>query len=677
MATERLNVILTMAAGQYNREARQAAQATGSIGTAAGASTTAMGGLRSGIRAIGPVATVAGVAFAGAMGKIAADSIRSASDLNESINAIRVTFGDAADDILEIGENSAQSLGLAKSEFNAFAVQFSNFAETVSQQTGQSIVQVVDDLTLRIADFASVMNLEVPEAAEKFNSALAGQSRPLQEFGIFISDANIKTFAYANGIAEAGAELSDQEKVLARYGLLMQETAKFAGDFANTSGDLANQQRIFNSELENARAEIGEELLPVMTDLLSTGRDLIPVLKELGGFLGTLGRGAALAFASNDLDRVAIASGGAADSAAALATAVDEVNQSARRGNQDVTGMRREYERLIDEWDGSTDEAIKLRNNLDFLVESGRLTAQQAELLGELLREDLAEGFREAEGAGKNFSRSGENTRKAIEDIFEVSKNPATIHDYADALGEVAASADLAHPSLREVADQTLRVNRAQLEAISPITRALGALDRMADASEELGKTTPGTEEYARAWLDVGEATAEANEAIAGLGGGNLERGIEALARNMDQPIEQVEEMLRLLGILDASQFETSVLVKFLASGDVQAREAIERGGGFGSGSTVTIDTADRRFFRQHGGPVAARQPYIVGERGRELFIPQTSGTVISNADIKQLLSGMSRQVNYTIPITSSGDQNTNAQLVGAVASVLRRMETI
>ena len=35
--------------------------------------------------------------------------------------------------------------------------------------------------------------------------------------------------------------------------------------------------------------------------------------------------------------------------------------------------------------------------------------------------------------------------------------------------------------------------------------------------------------------------------------------------------------------------------------------------------------------FRAEGGPVAANRPYIVGERGPELFVPNNTGTVVSN----------------------------------------------
>lgn len=46
---------------------------------------------------------------------------------------------------------------------------------------------------------------------------------------------------------------------------------------------------------------------------------------------------------------------------------------------------------------------------------------------------------------------------------------------------------------------------------------------------------------------------------------------------------------------------------------------------------------------RQHGGPVTSGDPFLVGERGRELFIPKTSGTIISNRQTEQILNALKR----------------------------------
>lgn len=192
------------------------------------------------------------------------NAVDAASDLNESANAIRVSFGDAAKEIERLGETSADRLGLSQTDFNAAAVRFSSFAEDLATD-GRSIDQVIDQLTTRGADFASVYNIDVADALAIFQSGLSGEAEPLKRFGINLLDSSVNAYAYANGIAEAGTQLDQTQKLQARYGLLLQETAKVQGDFANTSDQLANKQRINAANLEDALARVGTALLPAVT----------------------------------------------------------------------------------------------------------------------------------------------------------------------------------------------------------------------------------------------------------------------------------------------------------------------------------------------------------------------------------------------------------------------------
>ena len=89
-----------------------------------------------GFKHAGKLAIAAGGAAAVAFGKQAVDA---ASNLEESINAVNVTFGDSAEGILAIGESAATALGLSKSEFNGLAVQFSSFAEKVAGPGGRRV----------------------------------------------------------------------------------------------------------------------------------------------------------------------------------------------------------------------------------------------------------------------------------------------------------------------------------------------------------------------------------------------------------------------------------------------------------------------------------------------------------------------------------------------------------
>jgi hypothetical protein len=207
-------------------------------------------------------------------------AIDAASDLSEATNAVDVSFGDAAAGILELGENAARGLGLSKTELFGISTQFSSFAKTIAGEGGD-IVQVVDDISTRGADFASVFNLDVSDALAKFQSGLAGSSEPLRAYGIDISAVTVEAYALANGIGDGSGELTEQEKILARYGAIMEQTEGVTGDFANTSDGLANQQRILSAEIENTRAEIGEKFMPIMQDFQKFILDIvIPAVQD-------------------------------------------------------------------------------------------------------------------------------------------------------------------------------------------------------------------------------------------------------------------------------------------------------------------------------------------------------------------------------------------------------------
>lgn len=230
---------------------------------------------------------IAGTAAAGiAFGAFTAFSVGAASDLNESINAVSVTFGEAGTEILKLGENAATSVGLSNNEFNGLAVQFSSFADKIAGPGGD-VVATIDDITTRAADFASVMNLEVADAATIFQAGLAGETEGLKRFGIDLSDANIKAYAAANGIGTLGEELTEAEKVQARYGSLMEQTNKTQGDFANTADSMANGLRILKSQAQDTAAVFGSAFLPGIGSAIGAFNELLPALEPVLADLGT------------------------------------------------------------------------------------------------------------------------------------------------------------------------------------------------------------------------------------------------------------------------------------------------------------------------------------------------------------------------------------------------------
>jgi phage-related protein len=241
------------------------------------------GGFGGALKGLGGI--IAGGLAAAGIGSFVKDSIAQASSLGESINALEVTFSDlsssAVDELKAMADGAAVNFGLSRTEFNGLAVQFSSFATKIAGPGGD-VVDIMADLAGRGADFASVMDLEVSDAMAMFQSGLAGEAEPLKKFGIDISQASIEAYALANGIGEAGRQMTESEKVQARYGAIMEQTAKTQGDFENTSDSLANAQRILGAQFDDMKADVGGPLLNAFADLTA---GLMPVVATMGPIL--------------------------------------------------------------------------------------------------------------------------------------------------------------------------------------------------------------------------------------------------------------------------------------------------------------------------------------------------------------------------------------------------------
>ena len=212
-------------------------------------------------------------------------AVSAASDLAESANAVSVTFGDATDSINKLAEDAVDAYGMSTTEFNQFATQFSGFAMQIAGDGGD-VSEVIDDMGTRIADFASVHNLSLQEAGQKFQSAMAGSSEVVRQYGIDLSAATVEQYALERGLASSKSEMTEAVKVQARYELLLQSTNKWAGDFANTSDSLANSQRRLQARLSDMQAELGMYLIPAVEDTTANVLFLVEAIQDLGEVAG-------------------------------------------------------------------------------------------------------------------------------------------------------------------------------------------------------------------------------------------------------------------------------------------------------------------------------------------------------------------------------------------------------
>lgn len=214
--------------------------------------------------------------------RLLGSSIKAFSDLEESVNAVEVQFGEGAAAILGFGKVAAKQVGLSNAEFNQLAVTtgalFSGFIPD-AQEAAEATIK----LTKRAADMASVFNVPVQDALMAVQAALRGEQEPIRRFGVLIDEAQVKAKAMALGLAKTSKELTTQDKAMARLALIYEQTDKVAGDFLNTQDSLANKQRILAAETEDLKAAFGKGLAPAMNIALSVSNRFITGLNTIIG----------------------------------------------------------------------------------------------------------------------------------------------------------------------------------------------------------------------------------------------------------------------------------------------------------------------------------------------------------------------------------------------------------
>lgn len=280
---------------------------------------------------------------AAAAGAFAVASINSAADLAETQSKIGQIFGSSAGAVESFAGKAATSLGQSKQQAMDAAATFATFGKTAGL-SGQELVGFSTDLTTLSSDMASFNNTSPEQAIEAVGAALRGESEPIRAYGVMLDEATLKAQAMSMGLVKAAKDtdaikvaqmraniaqanynkavgehgkgsleaqkaqasltssqnrlnkltegsippLTNQQKVLAAQGAIMAQAKTQQGDFARTSGGLANQQRILKAQLANTSAEVGTKLLPVALKLTTWALGAINWMKEHSGLLKTL-----------------------------------------------------------------------------------------------------------------------------------------------------------------------------------------------------------------------------------------------------------------------------------------------------------------------------------------------------------------------------------------------------
>jgi hypothetical protein len=206
-------------------------------------------------------------------------AVKTASDAAELQSAFNTTFGQMATGMNKWAEATGNALGRSTREIQQAANTFGIFFNTAVPPAKAAAMSRT--FAVLAQDLASFFNTDTATAIEKLRAGLAGEAEPLRAFGVFLSDAAVKAKGLELGLIGVGETMTEQEKILARYHLILEGTTKAQGDVARTSGSSANQMRAFGAAIEELQQEAGERLLPMFTRLVTALARLVAQFNEL------------------------------------------------------------------------------------------------------------------------------------------------------------------------------------------------------------------------------------------------------------------------------------------------------------------------------------------------------------------------------------------------------------
>ena len=231
--------------------------------------------------------------------------ILAGANMAEIQNLFEVSFGAMADAAEEFADKLETSWGVSAVLTKQQTAYLNNMLKSMGMAEDMAFGMSTGLVQLSY-NIASLYDISQEDAFDKLRSAMVGVSRPLLQLGINTKVAQLQQTAFEHGITSTNRELTQQEKILATYWAIYDQTRSAwqsgtaningqtvaIGDMTKTIGSNANMIRVLQSRLADLGRYWGLAFQPIMKYVIPVVYLLIKALTELGKrfalFIGNL-----------------------------------------------------------------------------------------------------------------------------------------------------------------------------------------------------------------------------------------------------------------------------------------------------------------------------------------------------------------------------------------------------
>ena len=299
-------------------------------------------------------------------------------------------------------------------------------------------------------------------------------------------------------------------------------------------------------------------------------------------------------------------------------------------------------------------ESLNIENDLSNVLNEGAMTGDQKRYaeLQKLISEHMAQ---------LEVLRSQEE-RDLIRDKAKKKSKEEEAKKETD-LGKIRESNEKTHKRNTDRAIQDMGKTQRELKNLNDLRKIEDELRKKigSDGVEaeraiqaELLKSIEGITERNRIFEEARKKQEELNKIAEGTGQifvGVGEKINDAMVRGKLSTLDFKSILLEMVIALQKMIFKVMVLDEIQRKIEERMKKGgLSVGGIFKSVVGAVTGGSDVDIGGSHasGGTIQTNKPSLVGERGPELFVPNTAGTIKNNADTKQMVGGKGGGINVT-----------------------------
>ena len=222
------------------------------------------------------------------IGKIIGDSIMSGGELEQQLGGVEVVFSEHAESMRKAAATAYKDMGLSESDYLAKANKMGALLKGSGFDTGYASA-MSQQVMQRASDVASIMGVDVKDAMEAVTGAAKGNFTMMDNLGVAMNDTTLQAYAQEKGL---GKLETTQQKVSAAMQMFLDKTEYAAGNYARENDTFSGSLTTAKAQLENMTADLGTQLLPTATTLVTMARDglelITPLVVALGNGLNSV-----------------------------------------------------------------------------------------------------------------------------------------------------------------------------------------------------------------------------------------------------------------------------------------------------------------------------------------------------------------------------------------------------